>query len=93
MDGTRHDADQREPAEGFAPALEGVEVKTMILNLAGLPVRVVRNGDGTRDLVVGPVLVHFKLPMADGDARQIARDLTGGVELVQPHRFRRGRRR
>jgi hypothetical protein len=71
---------------GEAPEREPEEVQMALpllqLELSGAPVDVMKGPDGERALLVGPVLIRFVMPLGGEAARNIARELTGGLDLA-----------
>jgi hypothetical protein len=57
------------------------QLPTLTIPLAGTRIQIHKE-DGETALIVGPVLTSFVLPFNDESARNLARELTGGIEIA-----------
>lgn len=77
------DAVQETPAGEAGPAgAVQMQVPMVQLDLGGAQLAIERNDTGDRLLIAGPVILRVLLPMSAEGARQVGRELTGGIEIA-----------
>ena len=59
-----------------------INIPMQTIDLAGGNLQIVRDEDGSRALVVGPIAFQFVLGLPAETARSVARELAGGVEIA-----------
>jgi hypothetical protein len=57
------------------------QLPTMTIPLAGMAARVIHQ-KGETALVVGPVLINFVIPFGAEGAKELAKELAGGIEIA-----------
>lgn len=89
-------ADEAAAEENEEPQKFEMQLPLQSIDLTGAQLKIVPHpdGQGGRGVIIGPILVQFVMPLAPESAREVARQLTGGVEVARtiPPMQRRGRR-
>lgn len=59
-----------------------VQIPMIALPIQGAQLNVLKGEDGSRLIVVGPVLLRLEIPLDEQNAKTVSRDLAGGIEIA-----------